>query len=498
MTKKKPDFLRDLDTAIMDELTGGGIKENAAGLVGTLTQIKEIKQLCGLPFCGYMAKLETVRPSGVPDEVTVVFAEDVPYRACNGIEFDVMQEFVEGSRLLLTGKAQTLKDFQSGRLLVYILADFVAVSEKAVEQDEVAVRGVIANKPTHRETPRGKHITDITVMYELRLLAGNGYTQELTAYEKTRLVERTKAALIRAKEEDGLEIQGKMRDLVAAMINESSTNVARMDAINNNATPEIKEQLKEGNLGITAAYEAAKLDEDEQKEIEDEYGRLCGWYPLRAQRCEVVEAAGQVYLRYLFANGEHGAIEFERVGIMTDFEYTDDLFGEDNRTLKPTMQLIHTQNEGIINAVKNSANIRFLAKVANILKPEDIKKERQRFTEDNLSADNDSGMIIYDNKFSELKQVESKPYTPNALQMQNIQENVCTHFGTNMDILQNKFDENTWNAYYEGKIEPFAIQLSLVMTNMSFTERERACGNAIFFSANRLQYASNATKLTPL
>ena len=54
---------------------------------------------------------------------------------------------------------------------------------------------------------------------------------------------------------------------MAAMINESSTNVARMDAINNNATPEIKEQLKEGNLGITAAYEAAKLDEDEQKEI---------------------------------------------------------------------------------------------------------------------------------------------------------------------------------------------------------------------------------------
>ena len=132
---------------------------------------------------------------------------------------------------------------------------------------------------------------------------------------------------------------------------------------------------------------------------------------------------------------------------------------------------------------------------SNMLKPEDIKKERERFTEDNLSADNDSGMIIYDNKFSELKQVESKPYTPNALQMQNIQENVCTHFGTNMDILQNKFNEETWNAYYEGKIEPFAIQLSLVMSNMTFSDREIACGNAITFSANRLQYASNATKL---
>ena len=229
--------------------------------------------------------------------------------------------------------------------------------------------------------------------------------------------------------------------------------------------------------------------------IEDKYGNLCGWYPLRAQRCEVVEAAGRVYLRYLFANGEHGAIEFEKVGIMTDFEYNDDLFGEPNDTLKPTMQLIHTQNEGILNAVKNSASIRFLAKVANMLKPEDIKKERERFTEENLSADNKSGMIIYDNKFSELKQIESKPYTPNALQMQQIQDSVCTHFGTNMDILQNKFNEETWNAYYEGKIEPFAIQLSLVMSNMTLTQRELAHGNAITFSANRLQYASNATKL---
>lgn len=104
-------------------------------------------------------------------------------------------------------------------------------------------------------------------MYELRLLAGNGYTQPLTAYEKTRLVERTKAALMRAKEEDGLEIQGKMRDLIAAMLNESSTNVARMESINNNATPEVKEQLKSGNMGITAAYEAAKLPPEEQKAI---------------------------------------------------------------------------------------------------------------------------------------------------------------------------------------------------------------------------------------
>ena len=229
--------------------------------------------------------------------------------------------------------------------------------------------------------------------------------------------------------------------------------------------------------------------------VEDEYGRLVGYYPIMPQRCEVVEAGGVVYLRYQFANGEYAAIEFERVGIMGQYLYKDDLFGEDNSTLRPTMQLLHTQNEGIINAVKNSANIRFLAKIGNILKPEDIKKERERFTQENLSEDNKSGMIVYDGKFAELKQIESKPYTVNALQMQQINESVFIHFGTNMEILTNKYDEEIWNAYYEGKIEPFAIKLSIVMSNMTYTPTEINRGNMITWTANRLQYASNNTKL---
>ena len=64
-----------------------------------------------------------------------------------------------------------------------------------------------------------------------------------------------------------------------------------------------------------------------------------------------------------------------------------------------------------------------------------------------------------------------------------------------MDIVTNKYDENTFNAYYEGKIEPFAVQLSLVTSNMLFTQRELSVGNMLTWTANRLQYASNSTKL---
>lgn len=229
--------------------------------------------------------------------------------------------------------------------------------------------------------------------------------------------------------------------------------------------------------------------------IEDDFGGITGYYPLLPQHCEVLDVGGAPYLRYTFSNGQRAAIEYERVGVLTQFQYSDDFFGETNAALRPTMQLIHTQNQGIINGVKNSASIRFLAKIANMINPEDITKERARFTEDNLSAENQSGMIIYDNKFTEIKQVDSKPFTVNALQMGQINENVFNYFGTSAEILQNKYTEDQWNAYYEGKIEPFALQLSLVMSNMTYTPREIAHGNAITFTANRLQYASNQTKL---
>lgn len=125
-------------------------------------------------------------------------------------------------------------------------------------------------------------------MYELALLAGNAYTQELTAYEKVRTAERMKAALIRAKEEDGLKIQGKMRDMIADMLGESSTNIARMESISNNATDEIKEQLHNGNIGVTAAYEAAKLPEEDQRELAE---RMAAGEKIRAK--EIAEMVAE-------------------------------------------------------------------------------------------------------------------------------------------------------------------------------------------------------------
>lgn len=104
-------------------------------------------------------------------------------------------------------------------------------------------------------------------MLELSLLMGNACNRELTAWEKTQQAQRLKEALLRAKKEDGLEIKGKLRDIIADMMHESSSNIAKMNSIQKNATAEIQEEFKNGNLGISVAYEASKLPPKEQKAI---------------------------------------------------------------------------------------------------------------------------------------------------------------------------------------------------------------------------------------
>ncbi|WP_333685145.1 ParB/RepB/Spo0J family partition protein [Enterocloster lavalensis] len=104
-------------------------------------------------------------------------------------------------------------------------------------------------------------------MLELSLIVGNAFNRRLTPYEETEQAARLKAALIRARDEDGLEITGKLRDVVADILQTSRTKVARMDKINNSLEPEAREQYKAGNLGPSAAYETAKLPKEEQRQI---------------------------------------------------------------------------------------------------------------------------------------------------------------------------------------------------------------------------------------
>ena len=228
--------------------------------------------------------------------------------------------------------------------------------------------------------------------------------------------------------------------------------------------------------------------------ILDEFDRLCGFYPINPQQTEILDVGGEPWLRYTFRNGKKAAIEFARCGVISKYLYNSDIKGEDNRALMPTLQLLSTQNQGIAEGIKMGASIRFMATVSNLTKKEDLKRERLAWVQDNLGPDA-GGLALFPSAYTNAQQIQSNAHIVDADQMKLIETRVLNYFGSNEDILQNKTVGDTWSAYYEGKIEPFALQLSQAMTVMTFNKNELTRGNGITWSANRLQYMTNADKL---
>ena len=225
----------------------------------------------------------------------------------------------------------------------------------------------------------------------------------------------------------------------------------------------------------------------------DRGGDTTGIYPVLPDKAELVEFRGDPWVRFQFRHGLTAAVELEKVGIMTRFQYRNDFFGEGNRALHPTMELTNLQRQGIEEGVKNSASFRFMATLSNFSNERDLANEAKRFSEINLKQS--GGVLLWPNTYKDIKQIDSKPFVVDADQMKLIQTSVSNYFGVSEDILQNKAIGDAWSAFYEGAVEPFAIQLSDVLTRMLFSQRERELGAGVMATANRLQYMSNTDKL---
>lgn len=294
-------------------------------------------------------------------------------------------------------------------------------------------------------------------------------------------------------------------ELVRASINALATHISKLDVRTFGAAkPALQRKLEHGPnefqtwsqflaRAATIFYNCNTLF---FVPVWDKYGEISGIYAPVPERCEIVQYNKIPYLRYEFTFGQRCAIELEYCGVMTRMQYKNDFFGETNHALFPTMELIHMQNQGIEEGVKSAATYRFMATLTNFAKPEDLAKERKRFTAENFSKDAEAGgLLLFPNTYGNVQQITTKPFTVDADTMKIIAKNVYQYFGVNEDILENHFNSETWAAFYEGAVEPFAIQFSEVLTKMLFTFREQSQGNFVMATANRLQYMSNADKL---
>ena len=231
--------------------------------------------------------------------------------------------------------------------------------------------------------------------------------------------------------------------------------------------------------------------------MRDENGTPTGIINLIPESWELIEYLGEPWIRFTLREGRRRAEKLSETGIMTRFQYKNELFGESNEAMRPVLDLITIQRQGITEGIKNGASYRFSAQSDNWASDEDLAGEMERFNQFTFGNKKSAGgVLLFPNTYTNIQQLKNEGFKVDADQEKLIKENVFDVFAVNEDILQNKAYGDAWLAFYEGFVEWFAIQLGEVISGMMYTERERAAyNNQVFFTSNRLQYMSNADKL---
>lgn len=226
----------------------------------------------------------------------------------------------------------------------------------------------------------------------------------------------------------------------------------------------------------------------------DNRGNLTGLYPLSPSSVEyVVDGANEVYLKFLFNGGEKVTLHMNEVAVLRRHFNSNELLGDDNTAIMSALELAHTQNEGMREAIKNSAQIRGIVKYTQALSPSKLKEARDEFMNNYLTMANNGGVIPVDTSM-EYQPLNVSDVQIDTTQIDAVKRKIYDYLGINEDIVNGNYNEDQWQSFFESIVEPFAIQISSELTEKIFTEREKAFANRIIFESSKLQYASNKSK----
>lgn len=228
----------------------------------------------------------------------------------------------------------------------------------------------------------------------------------------------------------------------------------------------------------------------------DNNGYIKGFYPVLALNYTLLQdQTNNLYLEFQFINGQTYRLPYLELIHLRLFYNKHDIFGSDNKVLKTDIETAHTASEGIKNAIKTSNNLKGILKFTNaMLKEKDIKSSKEAFVNDFLNLENESGIAALDGK-AEFEEVNLKPITLDREQLEQVNYNIFDYYGISESIVRNKFTSEEWNSFFEGVIEPRAIQMSDAFTSKIFSRQAKKDGHKIAFTTNRLQYASLDSKI---
>ena len=227
----------------------------------------------------------------------------------------------------------------------------------------------------------------------------------------------------------------------------------------------------------------------------DENMEITGLYPLDYSEVKLWEYDKRIFVQFKFGRSKERYVPYDDCIHLTRMVSKDGMFGGSTLPVRKVLDIKHILDEGIANAIKTTQSIKGILKSTKaMLKPEDVKKMRDQFVNDFVSNSNKSGIGGLD-ATTDFTPVKIDPVTADKSQVELFDKKILAYYGVSEKIIQSNYSEDEWNAFYESVLEPIGLQMSLEFSNKIFTPTEKNFGNEILFESNRLQYASNKTKI---
>ena len=206
-------------------------------------------------------------------------------------------------------------------------------------------------------------------------------------------------------------------------------------------------------------------------------------YPINPTQVDFIEdAAGNLFVKFTFWNGETTTIRYEDV-IHVRYNYSvnqymggNEMGQPDHKALLSTLELNDQLLKGVAKAMKASYAVNGVVKYNSLM--DDGKTEQALKDLERKLANSESGFLPLDLK-AEFTPLPKTTQLVDEATLKFIDGKILRNFGVPLPILTGDYKKEQYEAFYQKTLEPIIIAISQAFTKKMFTPREKAFGNKI-------------------
>jgi len=233
--------------------------------------------------------------------------------------------------------------------------------------------------------------------------------------------------------------------------------------------------------------------------------QLTGLYPLNPVKVEIKQDLGEtLFLDMDFGDGKTYTLPYESLIHLKRLYKNHELFGGDgaisnHKQLLKSINMNENLLTGLENALRSSFQVKGLLKMNAMLSEKDKQKQKDIFDEAlKTNRDKNGSSIIPVDMKADYIPLAIDPKIIDKETLTFVQNKILNYFGVSESILNSKYDENEYNAFYENTLEPISIFLSNAFSKALLTDKSLTEGEQVMFYGERLNYASWSSKITAI